>query len=542
MVSEDVEKIRAFEKEVLDKVYAEFPFFQYSDDVGIPYLLQMYGDMERHFGRLIEEGHEETQLSFFLHNFMHGLSHCIRWVKMPNKSKYASINDTQLAHNLAMDFANWGISYHTIAQEFIAWSRGLKSALIDDINKTVTFTLPDKYDYSMVFTQQMRYKKQLLDIHESYPHREIELEFEEWFKDIDLANPPIANSMKWWRARRSSIYPLILSKIKEIVFPELHEETEFGGYTLAQLRQFYTLFYLNFYFIRWVEFVIDSQKGVDHSFGSNPLYLEYNQFMVLANMITGLPIDVVSEIIKDLTFDGSSFHSTISIQPFVQSNSGVFYILPNLFYLSEPARMIVGALNKGAKKPIYDRLITTIEQSALNELVSLFATNINLRCFKERRVKLNNELIEPDLLIIDMRLQVLLIADYKHFVGPISASEVDYRMKGLQKAIQQVERYIKIIGQLDKIDNIQIQDYEIIGMIITYKPLPIPIPQKTDVLITDVRAVTDKLNATGDFQIATFVKALKSLRTERHENNFTEVDAEIKVKDWTVIRKMIKIK
>ena len=356
MASEDIEKIRVFEKEVLDKVYAEFPFFKYSDDIGIPFLLQTYGDMERHFGRLIEEGHEEAQLSFFLHNLMHGISHCIRWLKTGNAPRSTSTDDPQSTLNLAWEFANWGMAYQTIAQEFVAWSRGLKSAFIDEDNKTVAFTLPDKYEYSMVFTQQMRYKKQLLDVHETYPHRVIESEFAEWFKDIDLANPPIANSVKWWRARGSSIYPLTLSKFKEIIFPELHEETEFGGYTLMQLRQFYTLFYLNFYFIRWVEFVIDSQKGVDHSFGSYPLYLEYNQFMILANMITGLPIDVVSEIIKDLTFDSSSFHSTISIQPFVQSNSGVYYILPNLFYLSEPARMIVGALNKGAKKSIYDRL------------------------------------------------------------------------------------------------------------------------------------------------------------------------------------------
>jgi hypothetical protein len=77
----DEQKIRKFESEVLDKAHVNYAFYQYSEYIFIPYLLQVCGDTERHRDNLVRKGHNETNLSFYLNNNMlHGMGHCIRWV------------------------------------------------------------------------------------------------------------------------------------------------------------------------------------------------------------------------------------------------------------------------------------------------------------------------------------------------------------------------------------------------------------------------------------------------------------------------------
>lgn len=76
----DDQIIRTFEKEVLDKSHEKYPFFQYPDNIVIPYILQVYGDTERHRDNLIREGHNDLNLTIFLNNMLHVMGHCIRWI------------------------------------------------------------------------------------------------------------------------------------------------------------------------------------------------------------------------------------------------------------------------------------------------------------------------------------------------------------------------------------------------------------------------------------------------------------------------------
>ena len=76
----DHDKIRAFEYDVLDQHHKSYLFYQYSENIVIPYLLQTYGDTERHRDNLVRNGHNETNLSFYLNNMLHGIGHCIRWM------------------------------------------------------------------------------------------------------------------------------------------------------------------------------------------------------------------------------------------------------------------------------------------------------------------------------------------------------------------------------------------------------------------------------------------------------------------------------
>lgn len=542
---EQYKKIRTFESDILDQHHENLPFFQYSEDIVIPYLLQVYGDTERFRDILITKGHNPQNISFYLNNMLHGMGHCIRWMSKQNHPKYLDTNNLSInqVQELAATFLNWGGQYHAIAQEFVTWSRGIKEAVLDDDNKTIIFKNPESYNYSSVYYKQILYGKQIQEQYLSYPNEEMEEEFSVWIKDIDLSRPPIANHIKWERGRYSKSYPLIQEKMKEVLFTELPETEDFEGYNLKQLRQFFSLFFITFYFIRWVEAVLDSRTtGENLSFGSNPLYLSVDNFVRLASEITGLSHDVSKSIIDDLTFNPENFHSSVTIQPFVVSSTGSYYILPNLFSLIEPSRMILGALNKGKKKKIYDKLINDIEKANLRKLGESVREIKGCIFLIERTIKYNGKIITPDLILIDTESKTMLVADYKHYMGPITASEVYYKIKELNKAIKQVDLYKEILSNVSFIDKTSIQHFVISRLIITHKPLPIPLPQHKSAIVVDMPSFIDCA-----ISIAQHNTGLPELLTqlENNEQNsiapFTEFESEIEVGSWKIKRYQHKI-
>jgi len=74
----DTELIRNFERDILDRNHETFKFFGYSEDIVIPYLLQILADTERFREDLIDRGRPEITVGVYLTNMMHGLGHCIR--------------------------------------------------------------------------------------------------------------------------------------------------------------------------------------------------------------------------------------------------------------------------------------------------------------------------------------------------------------------------------------------------------------------------------------------------------------------------------
>jgi len=542
----ETEKIRAFEYNVLDQHHQGYAFYQYSDDIVIPYLLQVYGDIERYRDWFIRHGHDATNLSFLLHNRLHGLGHCFRWMidKKGKGTKDISGNAYQQIHAMAADFLSWGTGYHMIAQEFVTWSRGIKTATLDEEKMTIAFMNPQEYEYKNIYKGQLAYAERMAQVYESYPHEEMEKEFSRWIQEIDLSKPPIFQHIKWQQGRHAASYPLLSLKMKEILLPELDETTDLQGYNLHQLRQFYALVFLNFHFIRWIEAVLDAHTENDElSFGSHPLELSQNQFEKLTSVMTGLALDVTRAIIADLTFDPSSFHTSVSIQPFIRSYSGSYYILPNLFAQVEPSRMVLGALNKGAKRNVYNTLINTIEKANLTLLYETTNQMKGCICYLEKQMKNNGRTINPDLLIIDPSDKFLIVADYKHFIGPITASEVNYKMKELEKGIMQVNKYKICLSQLPQIGSLGIKDYTIAGLLITHKLLPIPTPKENAVPIVDLASFIEevKYSMLKSRSLRDLYKKINVYFLKESEMAFSDYESEIRVGDWLIKRTQYKI-
>jgi hypothetical protein len=543
---DDYDKIRKFEAEILDKVHEGYEFYKYSEDIVIPYLLQYHGDIERRRDYFIEKGFTETSFSFYLTNMMHGVGHCIRWIKKQNSPQFINVDHLTPngIHEICGDFINWGMVYHRIAQEFTIWSRKIKQATLDEENRTITFIHPLDYDYSKVYGLQLLYSAELQEVYASYPHEKMEEEFSEWIKDIDLSNPPIANSIDWAKGLHSESYPLLLKSINEILYPELPENTSFEGYNLLELRQFFTLFFLTFHFIRWVEGVLDAKYGMDHSFGSNPLYLTSSRFRQLAAKITGLSFTVVGNIINDLTFDHKNFHSSITIQPFILADSDTYYILPNLFTQLEPSRMITGSLNKGPKKKVYDKLINQIEKFCLQKLENTIAEAGLWKCFNTKTIKLGGKQYQPDLIIVNTTESTLCVIDYKHFIGPITASEVEYRMSEMRKGIDQVVGYVSTLSQLKKLGDENIEGFRVCGILMTHKPMPIPIPLNLDIVITDSNSFSSAVVYCheNNYGLNYLFKSLNNEGLTHIVEGFIGEDEEVMVKDWKIIRQIFKKK
>lgn len=536
---DDEQKIRKFESEVLDEAHVKYAFYLYSEDIVTPYLLQVYGDTERHRDNLITNGHNTYNLSVYLNNMMHGIGHCIRWMLKQNQPVFhhTSNESPGQLQEMAADFLGWGTGYHMIAQEFVTWSRGIKTTIFDENNKTITFLNPENYDYSSVYDKQLLYDEQMQTVYLGYPHEEMEDEFEEWIKDIDFSKPPIANHINWDKGKESKSYPLLYRKMCEILFPELKETTEFDGYTLEQLRQFYALFFLNFHFIRWTEAVLDSKSGENLSFGSNPLYLSTMQFYKLASNITGLSKEIAKAIILDLTFNPNTFHTSITIQPFVLSSSGTYYILPNIFSQLEPSRMILGALNKVSKKKIYDKLINHIEKFNLDKLYFPVKNVDNWTSHLEKVIKFGGKQIHPDLIIIDTIEKCVCVVDYKHFIGPM----VDYKISELKKGAIQVQNYIAILKKRNKIGVTNIEGFSVMGLLITHKPMPVPVSDEIDVPITDMATFIQNVSSVRNRSQSINELIQLSKFDEKPKNIFTAFEAEIAVGEWKIIRSQHKI-
>ena len=544
-MSED-EKIRAFESNILDRHHQCYAFYQYSDDIVIPYLLQVCGDMERYRDWFVRQGHNETSLSMLLHNRLHGLGHCIRWMinKRGDGIKEISEYTYQQIHEMAVDFLNWGTEYHMIAQEFVIWSRGIKTAYLDEEKMTIAFMNPNGYEYKNIYKGQLLYAERMAQVYESYPHEEMEKEFSEWIQEIDLTQPPIFKHIKWQRGRKAISYPLLSLKMKEILFPELDETTDFQGYTLLQLRQFYALVFLNFHFIRWIEAVLDSHMEKDElSFGSHPLEFSPNQFEKLVSAMTGLALDITRDIIADLTFDPSSFHTSVSIQPFIRSYSGNYYILPNLFAQIEPSRKVLGALNKGVKRKLYSTLINAIEKVNLNLLYKTAKEIKSSICYLEKQMNNKGQIINPDLIIIDPTDKLLIVADYKHFIGPVTASEVNYKMKELEKGITQVNKYLAYLSQFPQIGTLCIKDYVLTGLIITHKLIPIPTLKEISVAIVDLESFIEEVKniILNSRSLRDLSQKLQADFLKAPEIEFSDYESEIRVGAWLIKRMQHKV-
>lgn len=532
----DEKKIRWFESEILDKEYLKYSCLKYDEEIVIPHLLKVFGDIERDELQILKRGYSNPNLTWLLVKMLLGIGQAVRWINLtPKTTQFISEGSYKAADDMAAELLISAIDYYRISQEFVAWSRGLIKAEIDEEKKIIRFSPPNGYDFHQLMLNDFQFHTQAQDL-DIFPYNEALTEFRNWFKGIDLFNPPLAASMDWTVALESKILPIFLEKLDAIILPECSPETDLAGYTLKEYRKFYALLSINFHFIRWSENIID-QIQEENPFGSNPIRMEQEEAYLFYSIITDLSPGVVKAIITDLTFDHRNFHTSLLIQPFVRSRNNQLYILPNSFPMVDANRMLTGALNKGVKKPVYDRLINKIEQQQLNGLVDLF-TGLGMQVIKERNVKVMGRVFSPDLIVVDRNSRQILIIDYKHFLSPLGASEVHYRMKEIDKAIIQVNNYQKFIPASHFIQDLiknDVPDFNFTGMILFNSPMAVPMPAIFDILISDLFSLKQLINQFNADISAVIAQIKTPFKPGFEKEKFNFYDEAIAVSDWKVI-------
>lgn len=536
-------KAREIELEILDKHHKQFELLKYNDEQTIPYLLKAFGDIERNIDDLRNLGYSEYSIKMFLISIINGISHCVRWVNDSTGNALKPIPEIEVWNNNIMDFVTWGRDYYGVAQQYVVWSRGLCHIEVDEGKKQILFLPAEEKNYYFVIQQQHALYEYGKDIYDTLPMQDLSNIFKQWYKEIGI-HPipfPIAGSIDWNKALDSVLYPIVYKSAEEIILPELDGLIDLGGYTINDFRQFYTILYINFSFISWIEELMDETMGEENPYGSNPIDFPQKEMIRFLSNITKLNQEKVQNIVNDFTFDSSNFHSSLFLQPIVQSKNNRIYLLPNLIVRLDPNRMLIGTLNKGEKRKIYDTLINKIERFHLDKLHQNFSKNKSWLTITDKKITVNKKTIYPDMLLIDKSSKTVLIVDYKHFIVPISASEVDYKLKEIRKGIKQIEGYIDFFkNHFLSIENQSIDGhYQIYGLLLFHQPTPVPIDTGENLYITDMLSLNRIISDNGNIDVTSLLKKLNTHEPEGLRNDdFSLIDVEVKVGDWTFVRKV----
>lgn len=350
--SENDAQIRRVERELLDKEYSKFPLLRRDPTLAIGHLLKVVGDLWRDLGsaRDSDQHGHRTLLELTLS----GVGHCIRWINifgtrelvLPPAS-WRSLDEE------ALDLLTWGTNYAQLTVDHVAWSRGLLEAHIDTANKVITFSNSSDIDGKFLLDQRADYQTSLTEVIAACPTQEMQRDFGRWRRRFRVIEGGFDYDESLARSLPS--YPAIVVWLKGYVLPGVDEEYDLGGYSLIEFLCFFATLFINCTFWCWLEDSLDHVLGEEHDFGSSMLLLEERSMHQWLERMSGLRPTSVRSIVGALTFDISRLGSVITRQPIVPSPDRHLVLLPRLIALSDPNRLLAGAMNKGRGKLAYTR-------------------------------------------------------------------------------------------------------------------------------------------------------------------------------------------
>lgn len=530
--------VREIEQTILDKEHERCKLLYTSSIISIPYLLKVFGDTVRDPSLITN--YPEFTSKRILHQLVLAISQSIKWVIRINDKVGVDnivLSPSEISDQTA-DMIKWAFEYTALAQQFTAWSQGYVDVDIDLELKTIRFKAIDQTVSHFYYAQQEVSDDYIKDVFFDILSVESMYEtYDQWAKDYNITEPPIAAHMDWSRGIGSQVHRELYSKVEKYVLPELPAKTELGGYTIGDFRNFFSSLLLNFHFICSFEDTLDAKDPERAlAFGSNPLMMPKEKMIKFLNTATGLPSDVISNILVDLTLDTTSFHSNLLTQPVVLSSDGDYAILPNLFGYIEPNRMICGALNKSIdKKKIYDKLIDTIERKNIEAIGELLRENWECVVLNQS-FKAAGKVISPDFILIDKVHNSLLILDYKHFLNPVNASETSFRLTEMRKGLGQIFLYENFFTQHPEVltEHGIKSGFIIYKMLLTRFPTPVPI-ERSEILITDLATLKKKLISIRQFSDIESL-LISDNRIEASKESFKPIDLTTIVGEWKFVR------
>lgn len=531
--------IREVEQTVLDRHYQKYDVLLWPDDVIIPYLFKGFGDIVRELKGPKFDEHSPLVIRRQINMYIQALGWCIKWILQNNTPKKRAKLSGKMMNKKVIEAIEWGVQYHILVQNHVAWSRAHSKVEINTSTKEITFLPPELKIFQFILGQELSSQEIFDGLLAAMPILEISSYYHQRRREIDWKHPPV--KFDWRKAKNESIFPVVFQWIEKTILPEIDNFCDLGNYIVEDLRKLFAGIFIHITLICFAEDEIDTSTGYENALGSNPICLPRRAMVRLLNEWSGVPESKVDAILDDFIFDIENFHSSLTNQPIVKIKNGSLILVPRIFHHTEFNRLTSGALNKRSKKSIYDRIINTIEAKNLDSLHSFFSSN-GLVPLREMSFKSKSKTITPDFILMDDHNQAIFIVDYKHYLIPLNANETLFKLSEIKKAIKQVESYKLFIlsnPELLKKHYPQYNEtYSITPILLCKWPIPVPISIEDEVRVLTVNQMEkilsdrpDTLKAKIDIFYQNLIKSL-----EEKPYDLQLVKETITVSDWSYIR------
>ncbi len=532
--------IRTVEAEVLDKEFMDYHLLKLPEELAITRLLKGFGDMARDLLKGSAEGRIPAMAVHAYSSILtQSLSHCLRWVcqHCPSGSAVQSAN-WQQEDSYAHELIGWGVDYSKLAIDHVAWSNALIRANIDPMNRVISFTSPDNLDVGYL-TRQYRadmdwWRYEMLT---DFPTEDLMRIFVDWHSVISWQEAGLHYPPDFVRSHPN--FPRILSWLSARLFPELDEDYRLSSYSIRELRIFYAVVYVTCELMRIVEDEIDRRTENTNWMGSATFQSPRAEFLDWLVQITGLDGGTADSVLRDMTLNSDRFHCSVTATPFVASRSNTIFLLPRLFSVLSPQRMLSTALTSGSGRGAYDRVSKALEQYHIDQLHNSLRGH-GFRVARERPfVGSNGERLTPDFIVADASTNEIVVVDYKNSLGATGSLAVANRLKEYRKGVEQVLKYITVFTAqpplLVEALGLRERPSLLHGLLVFRVPMPLPLSKGDSVLVDDWFTLRRRLEGTPNPSIRTLLPPDGSTLSMDLETTVQE----IRVKSWQYRRTVL---
>src|SRR5258706_990936 len=479
--------IRKIEQTVLDQHYRRFPLISRNDEVAIPALLKVFGDLVRamiHDQNLGTEKHKANLMD----QRAAALGHCFRWIALePIHTLQPALSSPQVIAQEAIDLLELGVRYHELYLDHVALTRGEKLAEIDQDTKTIKIHYKKPFDPFFLLAQRMD---------------------ETDLTSLYYAPMPLEKLMAEWRSssvqdksglqRRSDGLPSIgpgdqayqtaFRWSTDLIWRELAPETSLNGFQLDDFSRVFAGLVVNCAFLAWTEDHEDQVRGPNRRRGTRIIGLSHERMVKWLQEISGVEAEASQGILTELTLDTTRSLPSLAYQPFVKSKGGRTYLLPRSIFYSDAPRTLSQSLNTGNRRRIFESLgqqMTDVQQSG----IATAFTNRGLDVLLDKPLRYGSKEIRPDLVIYDRACDYLLIADYKNMINPLGPGQAISQMINIRSYVKRIQEYLDVVQAnldivRDRIPGLS-ENPTVSGLLLFRDPTPLPLDRDTRVVMAN---------------------------------------------------------
>lgn len=537
--------IRDIEANVLDKYYEKQPLLQRCQVEAVSHLLKLYGNLVRDFNsnELLQLSGDSWLTEQKL--WIRALGQSLRWVLKLCKSSITFSKDPwHTIDEEAFALLSWARLYIKLCDDHTAASRGLYVASLDEDLQEIRFQHKGRADLSIHLSQGAAHPLRCNEVLKDLPERELDSLFNQWKSKVNFEKLDEPESLPLFENDFSHPNQIPIKQWTRLtILPELDDCENLNGFTIGDLRDFWACLFLECQLATRLENYVDNLIGPENDLGS--IMLQGNLVEVAEYLAHSFKMDakVVLEIINCLTFDESSQKPTLSNSPFIKTGCGTISLLCRLVVNIDPYIMIASALAKRSRKRIYEALIQKIEKANVIHMGKQFQNSGFIVFTEEVFTGNDNSKICPDLIVYDQETNQILIADYKHAIPPIGASEVGNRFRDLEKWKEQIRRYLQFFNKHREMIKGRLgwkSTVRIYGMLLFRWEMVIPVPIETDITYADWISLSVILQGIDKPKISEISKFFRLPRGVDQAACRWEVGEEsIQVDKWTYRRPII---